>query len=156
MIIPKEAIMYPEKIIKINPKRLFIPKILELIVLGIVLYFAIWINFILLYRSMPVSISFVLVLAILIIICIDGILNFMKFEKFRYIIYPDRIEFVTKKTISLPFNEIVSIGYSYDIYDKIFKTGKIRINDQLMEHIDNANTVYFYLQDLIKQRTKRP
>lgn len=148
--------MYPEKVIRINLKRLYLPKVFELIVLGIVLYIAIWINYVLLYKTMPIEVKLLLILAILVIICIDAILNYLRFAKYSYLIYGDRIEFVGKKNFSLSFNEIVSIGFQTDFYDRLFKTGKIRLNDKLIEHISDVDTTFFYIQDLMKQKRKNP
>ena len=131
-------------------KRILIPKSLTLFALGILLYLGVFINLIILNIKIPAEWHLYIILGILILIILQAILNYLTFSNFRYHFYYDKIIFVGKKEIIIPYSQIQGLSADQDTFDRFFNTGSIFLSPvHKMMAIQDTNQLYFYLQKLL-------
>ncbi len=145
----------PQLIIYQDKKRVLIPRFSLLILLGAIFYLIILINLYLIEITNPI-IKMLSIIAILALVILQIILDYLKVSKESYILYEDAILFNSKKQIILPYKDVQMLNYSQNTGDKIFKTASIRLtNDFSIKNISGVNNTYFFLQKLI-QNAKYP
>ncbi len=121
-----------------------------LIFLGGFLYFGVWLNLIILNIYIPAEVHFYILLGIAVLVCIQGILNYMKYSSYRYLFYKDRMIFQGKNNLTILYSEIKTLDFKKNALDYIFNTGIINIYPKhQMNYVENTNQIYFYMQKLI-------
>jgi hypothetical protein len=134
--------------------RVLIPKLLQLIGLGIVFYFAIWLNLYLLDAEDSAK-NYTLIISLIILfiaVIIELVLIIAKTSKNKYLFYLNKIEF---KSRQIPFVNIKNVYLQKNFLDKIFNTGTIILYPVFkIEKISNINQIFYYIQKLV-QRTKQ-
>ncbi|MBW2966606.1 hypothetical protein KY342_05885 [Candidatus Woesearchaeota archaeon] len=130
--------------------RTLIPKLLQLIGLGVVFYFAIWLNLYLLNAKDSTK-NYTLIITIIILfiaVIIELILIIIKISKNKYLFYQHKLEF---KDQSIPFVNVTNVYLQKNLLDKIFNTGTIILYPNFkIEKISNVNQVFYYVQKLVQ------
>jgi len=133
--------------------RILIPKLLQLIGLGIIFYFAIWLNLYLLDVKDTTK-NYTLIISIIILfiaVIVELVLVVIKTKNNKYLFYPNKLEF---KGQPIPFVNIANVYLQKNFLDKIFNTGTIILHPNFkMEKISNTNQIFYYTQKLV-QRAK--
>ena len=138
--------------IKPNIVRIVAAKILYLLLLGILMYFAVWLNLYLLQITVPPGINLLIIMIILAILLLQIAITYIKFSKTKYFFFPDRIEYKGKKPKIFYFASTQRIYIKRGIADKILKTGNIIIEpDFQIKFVSNVKQVYTYTQALIQR-----
>ena len=140
----------PQYALKQDIKRVLIPKILQLISLGAVFYFAIWLNLFLLEveDSIKFYVTIGAIIVLVIAVILEIILLIQKTNKNKYLFYSAQVGFKGKE---MPYVNVVHVSFRQNFIDKIFNTGTIILYpDFLIEKVPNLNQVYFYVQKLIQ------
>lgn len=145
----------PQYMLKQDLKRVIIPKIFQLIGLGAVFYFAIWLNMFLLEvedsTKLYVTIGSVAILVIAIIL--EIILFVQKINKNPYIFYSARVEYKGK---AISYVNVEHVSFRQNFLDKMFSTGTIVMHPGFMiEKVPNLNEIYFYIQKLIQSNQQQ-
>ena len=131
-----------------NKKRAIIPKIILLIILGIVFYLGILINVSLLKMSADQETTVKLTaLIIVIILIILGIFLTIRKAKQTYQFYRNNIKKGKKQIL---YREIIDTTIKQNIIDKIFKTYSIPLSKKFqIKHIPQEVQIGNYLQQMI-------
>jgi len=129
-------------------KRAIIPKIIILLILGIVFYFGVLLNVSLLELTGDEETTIKMVsLIVVIVVVLFGILLSILRAKKMYKFYRDRIMF-GKKTI--PLAQITNTAAKQNSFDKIFKTYSIKLSKKFkIKHISQEVQIQNYLQQLV-------
>lgn len=147
---------------KVKPKllRVIIPKAFLLIMLGILLYIGIWINFYLIPKEMPTFINIVLIIFVILLLIMDFILSYIHYSVYEYRFYDQHIEldFGRKEGESIEYSKIKNIDYKRNLWDNIFDTGNLVLNikDEYgyktninVPFIEHSKNYYMYLKKVI-------
>ena len=138
----------PLYILSQEKKRILLPQILTLLLLGFILYLGVLLNLSLLELSSPTQdlIKTITLITVFFLILLGLFLNFLK-AKQKYFFYPNRITF-KRKTLLL--SEITSLKLKQNFLDKIFKTYSIVLNQKFkIENIPQNIQLRDYVQKLI-------
>ncbi len=140
----------PQYALSQDLKRVIVPKILQLIGLGAVFYFAIWLNLVLLDVESSIKLYVTIGAAVILVIAVvlEIILMAQKVNKNKYLFYSNRLAFKGKE---VPYVNITNVSFRQNFIDKMFTTGTIVLYpDFKLEKIPNLNQVYFYVQKLVQ------
>ncbi len=141
----------PKYKVRPSPERFLANKLLILIVLGVLLYVGVYVNYYLLSESIPGFLNLIFVVGIIILLVIDSLLCYMQYGRYEYVLYDDRLELNYGKIKKIQYSSISRISYSQGFLDRMLKTGSIviRLNDSRkiqMRYLHNSNQTYFWLQ----------
>ena len=145
----------PQYALSQDLKRVLIPKILQLIGLGAVFYFAIWLNLVLLdvEDNIKLYVTIGAVIVLIIAVILESILLVQKVNKNKYLFYSARVGY---KEREMSYVNVTNVSFRQNFLDKIFHTGTIVLNPGfLIEKVPNLNEVYFYIQKLIQSAQGR-
>ena len=129
-------------------KRAIIPKILSLLVLGIIFYLGVLLNLALLnispeLKKLVQSISWGIILFCFIL---GAIISVIKSRR-KYFFYPDRIIFGRKQ---LFYQEITSLDLQNSFVDKLFHTFRLKLTDKFaIKNIPITVNIGDYIKKLI-------
>jgi hypothetical protein len=140
----------PRYALKQDLKRVLIPKVLQLIGLGIGFYFAIWLNLFLLEAedAIRLYVTIGVIIVIVIAVVLEIVLLIQKVDKNKYLFYSSKVSFKGKE---MPYVNVDHISFRQNFFDKLFNTGTIVLHPGYMiEKIPNLNQVYFYIQKLVQ------
>ena len=143
--------MQPEKSIYVlqqNKKRAIIPKILLLVVLGIIFYLGLLLNLRLLdlLGSEETTTKTVSLIILIVIIILGIILTIVKANR-SYIFYQNRIMFGKKQIF---YQEISNTNLKINFMDKMFKTYSISLSKKFrLRNIPQELNLQSYLQQLV-------
>lgn len=140
----------PQYTVYVETPRLLFPKTFKLILLGLVLYLAIWFNFYMLKKTLPFIASVIIMLGIVIMVVATTILNYTKFSNYQYRFYSNRIEYYGEVQQMIYYNQIQGIRVDKNAFDSLFKTGTINLGVFQIKSIPNLNQVYFYVQKMVQ------
>jgi len=145
----------PQYVLKQDMKRVLIPKVLQLIGLGIVFYFAIWLNLFLLEAEDSTKLYVTIAAAIVLVVAIvlEIVLLLQKLNRNQYMFYSTRVEYKGK---SMSYVNVDHVSFRQNFIDKIFMTGTIVLHPGFMiEKVPNLNEIYFYIQKLIQSNQQQ-
>jgi hypothetical protein len=75
----------------------------------------------------------------------------VKFGKYQYLFYTDRVDFEGKKTKTFMFNDFTEAKLKQGIFDKMFGTGSITLSkDFSIGPISNVAQMKSYLEQLVQ------
>jgi hypothetical protein len=138
-----------------NPERYLFSRVLFLIVLGILLYLGIYVNYYLALKDIPGLLNWIFIAGIILLITLEGMLSYVKYGQYKYILFEKHLEIRESKKILIDYSTITDIKFKENIYDRIFNTSSIFISvdsgkkTYKIKHISNGNQIYFYLQKMV-------
>ncbi|MBT7902312.1 hypothetical protein HN587_00495 [Candidatus Woesearchaeota archaeon] len=141
----------PQYTLKPNTFRMVTPWIIKLLVLSTLFYTGIILAMKLsLKMEIPSFIHPIIGLVLLALVIIQTILYKVKFGKFKYVFFTNRIEFEGEKPLTFLFTDFKSINIKQDFLDKLFGTGNILLEPNFkIDHISNIKQIEGYLNQLI-------
>jgi hypothetical protein len=138
----------PQYTLKPNTNRMVIPWIFKLLCLSALFYGGIYFNArYALKTEIPAYINVLIFVVLLILIVTQLILYNVRFGKYRYMFYTNRVEYEAKKTSTFLFDE-----YSAStLRQKMLNTGSIQITKTFsIGPISNAAQIKTYLDQLVQ------
>ena len=136
------------------PGRYLLTKILVLVVLGVLLYSGIYINYWLMVQGIPSVVSWIFIVAIVLLLILEILVSYIKYSRYEYIFYDNRIKIIEKKITTIDYDIIKQISFKENILDKPFHTVSIvlELNDgskNILRNIQDINQIHFFLQKKI-------
>jgi len=101
--------------------------------------------------TIPLAINLLISLTLLVLIVIQIILYNVRFGKYKFLFYTNRIEFEAKKTHTFYFNDYKDLKVKQNIFDKMFNTGTLILTKKFrIGPVKNSIQMKDYLLRLIK------
>ncbi|PLW79831.1 hypothetical protein C0585_05815 [Candidatus Woesearchaeota archaeon] len=121
-----------------------------MIVIGMFLYLAVWLNFYILKKTFPFYLTLLVMISIIILIVATSIKNYVEFANYRYQFFSNRIEFHGKKSLMVYYSQVQSVKIEKNMLDLLFKTGIINLGIMKIRSVPNLTQVYFYVQKMVQ------
>ena len=110
----------PQYTLKPDINRMVAPWALKLIGISAVFYIGIYLNIYLLKIEMPPYINMFILAFLLVLIIAQSILYHVKFAKYRYLIYINRIEYEGKTPRTFLYDDFQQAELKQNLFDKMF------------------------------------
>jgi len=138
-----------------KPERFLVNKILLLLLLGVLLYIGIYVNYYLINQVIPVLLNAIFIIGILLILIIDALLCYLKYGHYSYEFHNDRLIINDSRIRTLKYNDIKEVSYDHNFIDNLLKTGSIVLKleggkEIKLRYLGGSNQLYFWLQKHIK------
>jgi hypothetical protein len=146
----------PQYTLRPSTNRMVAPWILKLLGLSILFYAGIYFNVkYMLDMSIPAYINLFIFAFLIVLVLTQIILYKVKFGKYKYLFYTNRIDYEGKKTETFLFNNFQSADLKQNVFDKMFGTGSIRLSkDFIIGPVANVKQVQGYLDQLVAYYNK--
>jgi hypothetical protein len=134
-----------------RPERFLVNQIFVEILLGVLLYLGIFVNYFLINESIPEFLNGIFIVGILLTLIIDALLSYMKYGHYVYEFHENRLVVTESDIKTVPYDSIKTMHYTHNLLDDWFKTGSIvlNLNDGKkikIRYLYNSNQVFFWLQ----------
>jgi len=137
---------------KQNLARVLLPRILTLLMLSLLLYVGIRINFLVFNMEFPDPINFIVIILIMILIAADIFLTNMKNKESKIYFFNDRIEIRGKDATTISLATITSAAVEKNVYDKMLNTGDIILSDgQAIKSLNYPERISQYIMQLLRR-----
>jgi hypothetical protein len=149
----KEVIMeLPQYTLKPNVNRMLVPWILKLLGLAALFYGGIYANVRFMFNArIPAFINLFIFVFLIVLVGAQVVLYHVRFGRFSYLFYTNRIEFKGKKSRTFLFDEFSQAEIKQGVFDKMFNTGIIRLSkDFSVGPISNVSQIKEYLEQLVR------
>ncbi len=134
----------------INPQEYIVKKSLILLVLGVLLYIGIIINYTLLNISIPIILNAIYTTAIILFIIIQILLDHIHYAKYSIAIDNKGVEIANPKPQHIAHSAIKKVHVTMNMFDKMYRTSTVTIQTDkktiVIHGVENANTIHFHLQ----------
>lgn len=142
----------PQYTLRPNTNRMVVPWIFKLLGLSALFYFGVFFNAKYALRtSVPSYINLLIFLFLIILIATQTVLYHVKFGKYQYLFYTNRVDFEGKKTKTFMFDDFTEAKLKQGIFDKMFGTGSITLSkDFSIGPISNVAQMKSYLEQLVQ------
>jgi hypothetical protein len=137
--------------LQMDKARMLYPKAVILIILGVVLYFGVWINLKLLKVASGTrsNISLLALIVIGVLIIMELLLGEFRIRKDAYKFYENRVEYRKKVYY---FGNVRKVYFKRNFFDRIFKTGGIVLSPVLtIKNIPDKSQIFFWVQKLVER-----
>ena len=132
-------------------KRMVVPRLILLIIMTPAFYFGIWVNAKLLGIAIPPVISVFIFLILVVMVSVQSILNYVRFQKFRYLFYTNRIDYEGKKPQTFLYTNFTEAKLKQNMFDKMFNTGSVQLDKTFsIGPISNVTQIKAYLEQLVQ------
>ncbi len=132
-------------------KRMVIPRVIMLLILAPVFYAGVWLNAKLLSMQVPGIVSVLIIIVLLVLVGLQSLLDYVRFQKFRYLFYTNRIEYEGKKPQTFLFADFTEAKLKQNFLDKMFNTGSIVLSKTFsIGPISNVTQIKTYLEQLVQ------
>ncbi|MBU0461281.1 MAG: hypothetical protein KJ574_01705 [Nanoarchaeota archaeon] len=142
----------PQYSIKPNVNRLVALKIIQLIILAVLFYIALWLN---LQLGFNLEIPFMVNILVIVVLVVAVVIELIKFHvvyaQYNYLFYTNRVIFQKKdKLYTFYFKDFEKSELKSNLLDKIMGTGTIVLSKKFkIGPINKPSKVYEYLLKLI-------
>lgn len=142
----------PQYTLRPNTNRMVVPWIFKLLGLSAMFYAGIYFNVKFIFNSgIPAAINVLIFATLLVLIVIQLIIYNLRFGKFQYLFYTNRVEFQGKKTETFFFNDFTNVELKQNIFDKMFNTGSLKLSKQFeIGPISSVTQIKSYFERLIQ------
>jgi hypothetical protein len=142
----------PQYTLKPNTNRMTIPWIFKLLGLSILFYGGIYFNAkYALKMEIPPYINILIFLFIIVLVVTQLILYHVRFGKYKYQFYMNRIEYEGKKTSTFLYSDFQNADLKQGVFDKMMNTGIIKLTKEFsIGPISNATQIQNYLIQLVQ------
>ena len=131
-------------------RRVLFPKLIQMVALGALFYFGVWLNLYLLRVRSKTLVSIIAITGITILVILELWLVARKIKAHGYLFYPNKMEYKNK---SVFYGNIKNIYMKKDFFDKLLGTGTINLYPYLkIEKVKNSEQIYSYVQRLVQTR----
>lgn len=142
----------PQYTLRPNTNRMVVPWIFKLLGLSAIFYAGIYVNVKLIFNtSIPASINVLIFACLLVLIIIQLIMYNVRFGKYQYLFFTNRVEFQGKKTDIFLFNAFSTVELKQNFFDKLFNTGSLKLSkDFEIGPISSVTQIKSYFERLIQ------
>ena len=142
----------PQYTLRPNTNRMVVPWIFKLLGLSALFYFGVFFNAkYALGTSVPSYINLLIFLFLIILIATQTVLYHVKFGKYQYLFYTNRVDFEGKKTKTFMFDDFTEAKLKQGMFDKMFGTGSIVLSKGFsIGPISNVAQMKSYLEQLVQ------
>ncbi|MBW2964813.1 hypothetical protein KY363_05110 [Candidatus Woesearchaeota archaeon] len=142
----------PQYTLKPSVNRMVAPWILKLLGLAVLFYFGIYFNVkFAMKMDIPSYINILIFVFLVVLVVTQVLLYHIRFGKYSYKFYTNRIEFEGKKPATFLFSEFQQADVKQGVFDKAFGTGIIRLSKSFsVGPITNVRQIESYLEQLVK------
>ncbi|MBU2561483.1 MAG: hypothetical protein KKD17_04235 [Nanoarchaeota archaeon] len=142
----------PQYTLRPNTNAMVAPWILKLLGLAILFYGGIYFNVrFAMGKSIPPAINLFIFVFLIVLVVTQVILYRVKFGKYKYLFYTDRVEFEGKKTETFFFNDFQQAEVKQKLFEKMFDTGELRLSKIFkIGPISNVTQVRSYIEQLVQ------
>ena len=142
----------PQYTLKPSINRLVVPWVFKLLGLSAIFYFGIYFNVKIVFKyDIPSLVNLLIFLVLVVMIVVQLILYHVKFGKYAYKFYSNKIDYEAKKTVTFLFNDFSQAELKQNIFDKMFNTGRIVLSkDFTVGPISGALQIKNYLERLVQ------
>jgi len=141
----------PQYVLRPNVKKATYSMLIKMILLSIVFYVGVLLNFYLLGFDSPVAVQVLVVAILAVIIAMYTTLSYVSNSKIEYLFFLNKIEKIDKRNKEVALVQIESSRIKRGFLDKFFDTGSIILNPGLViKDVDGVEKVNQYLQNLIR------
>ncbi len=135
----------------VNPARYLIPRVGYVILLTLLLYCGVIVNYFLIAKTIPSAIHWTIIIVLILIVALESILSYVKYEQYSYTFFNSKIDCVAKKKSSIDVKSITSYAFTQKILDKWMNTGTIVLTlssgkKVYLRNLQNPNQVYAIVQ----------
>jgi hypothetical protein len=142
----------PQYTLKPNINRMVAPWILKLLILAVLFYFGIYFNakFSPLNIDIPPIINMLIFAFLIVLVGTQTFLYHLRFGRYRYLFFTNRVEFDGKKTDTFYFADFVTAELKQGLFDKLFDTGSLVLSKKFsIGPISNVSQLKGYLEQLV-------
>jgi len=141
----------PQYTLRPNTNAMVAPWILKLLGLAILFYGGIYFNVKYALRMSIPPIINVFIFALLgVLVVTQVILYRVKFGKYAYKFYTNRVEFEGKKDKVCLFTDIEAVSVKHKLFEKMFDTGEIQLSKNFrIGPVSNVTQIKNYLEQLV-------
>lgn len=142
----------PQYTLKPSVNRMVAPWILKLLGLAVLFYFGIYFNVkFAMKMDIPSYINILIFVFLIVLVVTQVILYNIRFGKYNYKFYTNRVEFEGKKPATFLFSGFQQAEVKQGIFDKAFGTGIIKLSKSFsIGPISNVRQIESYLEQLVK------
>ncbi len=142
----------PQYTLRPNTNRMVAPWILKLLGLSVLFYGGIYLNVKFAMNSSIPPIINMFIFAFLVVLIITQVIIYnIKFGKYTYQFFTNRIEYNGKKPATFLFTSFQTAELKQNLFDKMFDTGWIRLDKEFsIGPISNVTQMKGYLEQLVK------
>lgn len=142
----------PQYKLKPNITRMILPQIIKLVALAALFYLGLWFNLKFGFNmEIPAAINVLVAVVLLVLVVLQLVIYHIKYAKFEYLFYPNRIEFHGNKIQTFLFRDFQGIDIKRNVFDTIAGTGTILVQPKFrVGPVSNAKQVIDYMQKLIQ------
>jgi hypothetical protein len=129
-----------------------IPWILKLLGLSVLFYAGIYFNVkYALKTEIPSYVNLLIFVFLIVLIGAQAFIYHIKFGKYKFMFFTNRIEFAGKKPKTFLFSDFQSAELKQGLFDKMFNTGSIRLSKTFdIGPISNVSQIKSYLEQLVQ------
>lgn len=142
----------PQYTLKPSVNRMVAPWILKLLGLAVLFYFGIYFNVRFAMKTEIPSYVNMLIFAFLIVLVVTQIILYhIRFGKYSYKFYTNRVEFEGKRPATFIFSDFQQAVVRQGLFDRTFGTGIIELSRSFsIGPITNVRQIESYLEQLVK------
>jgi hypothetical protein len=128
------------------------PWILKLLGLSILFYGGIFFNVKVVFDTdIPAVINIFIFVFLLVLIVSQLFIYRVRFGKYKYLIYTNRVDYEGKKPTTFVFSNFQQAELKQGMFDKFFNTGSIRLSkDFIIGPVSNVSQVKGYIEQMVK------
>ncbi|MBW2966965.1 hypothetical protein KY362_00615 [Candidatus Woesearchaeota archaeon] len=140
----------PQYMLKPNINRMVVPSAFQLFGLALLFYAGVYFLTMSMGLNVPGYINLFIIAFLVVLIVAQLFLYHMKFGKYKYEFYTNRIEFSGKKPATFMFTDFQQAELKQNLFDKMFNTGSIKLGkDFKIGPITNPERVKSYTEKLV-------
>ena len=141
----------PQYTLKPNTNRMVVPWIFKLLGLSILFYGGIYFNVrYALGSEIPPYVNILIFVFLVVLIVSQAVIYRMKFGKYKYMFFTNRIEYDGKKPKTFLFTDFQAAELKQGVFDKMFNTGSIRLSkDFTVGPVSGVRQIKTYLEQLV-------
>jgi hypothetical protein len=142
----------PQYTLRPNINRMVVPWIFKLLGLSVLFYGGVYFNArYALGTSIPAYVNLLIFFFLIVLIATQAVLYHVKFGRYQYLFYTNRVDFEGKKTKTFMFSEFTEAKLKQGIFDRMFGTGSIALGkDFSIGPISNVEQMKSYLEQLVQ------
>ena len=142
----------PQFTVKPDVARMVVPKIVQLVILSLLFYIALWLNLKLGFQiEVPLIVNVLIAIGLVLAVLVEVLRFHAKFSQYKYLFYVDKLVFQKKDVLtSFLFADFQTSKHDQNLIDRLMSTGTIVLNKSFkLGPVNKAHKVYEYLLKLI-------
>lgn len=141
----------PQYTLKPNVNCMVVPWIFKLLGLSALFYAGIYFNVkYALKTAIPPLVNMLIFAFLIVLIVTQVILYHVRFGKYKYLFFTNRIEYDAKKPVTFMFSDFQQAELKQGLFDRMFGTGELKLSKKfIIGPISNVAQIKNYLEQLV-------